>query len=171
MHSSPSTMNRRCLAAARDCSISGKYRASGFPDLDVRVITLPSFAPMQRKPSYLGSYCQPGPLGRAATWRASIGSHSAFLAAAIFSLGFGMNRNLRCLCGGNDLSEGVEQRALALAIIAPGRALGEQRRNGAQIESRRIQPARLMYVTEQSRAYGQPMVVKYSDLLPPGSAG
>jgi hypothetical protein len=28
-----------------------------------------------------------------------------------------------------------------------------------------------MYVTEQSRAYGQPMVVKYSDLLPPGSAG
>jgi len=32
-------------------------------------------------------------------------------------------------------------------------------------------PARLMYVTEQSRAYGQPMVVKYSDLLPPGSAG
>ena len=53
-------------------TISGKYRASGWPAFDWSSIELPSLKARQRNPSHFGSYCQSRPVGISSTRRASM---------------------------------------------------------------------------------------------------
>ena len=54
--------------------LRGNSAPSGLPDLDVSVTSSPSRRARQRKPSHLGSNCQPSPSGSSAASNASIGA-------------------------------------------------------------------------------------------------
>ena len=64
-------------------TMSGKYRASGWPAFDCRKILLPSRKARQRKPSHFGSYCQSSPIGMSSTERVSIGGNGGFIGSGI----------------------------------------------------------------------------------------
>src|ERR687888_614648 len=57
---------------------SGKYRSSGRSFRDHSASSPPSFSSTPRKPSHLGSNCQPSPAGSSLTSSASIGGNGTF---------------------------------------------------------------------------------------------
>src|SRR5262249_34669878 len=72
MTSSPSITKRFAFKAASPSATSGKYRVRSLPDRAVNPTLSPALAARQRKPSHLGSYCQPLPAGNSSTCRASM---------------------------------------------------------------------------------------------------
>src|SRR5690348_11892831 len=79
MMRSPSSRSWLVLRPCNISATSGKYRASGLPDFDVSVTSSPSRRARQRKPSHLGSNCQPLPAGSSAARSASIGAGTEFV--------------------------------------------------------------------------------------------
>ena len=82
MTSSPSSTKVFAASARRFSSTSGKKRESDFPDLALISTSSPARKARQRKPSHLGSYCQPASLGSSLTSLASIGSRSSGMPSA-----------------------------------------------------------------------------------------
>ena len=72
MTSSPSSTTRSTGKAAIAAATSGKKRARLLPDRPSRSTLRPSRLARQRKPSHLGSNCQPLSRGSSSTCRASI---------------------------------------------------------------------------------------------------
>ena len=99
--------------SAREASrrLRGNSAPSGLPDLDVSVTSSPSRRARQRKPSHLGSYCQPSPSGSSAASSASIGAsaahalrHSQTIACGLQSFPLRSSRSpLRCGRRGEEL--------------------------------------------------------------------
>ena len=97
MTSSPSSTNVFGETARRFSSTSGKKRDSDLPDLALISTSPPARNARHRKPSHLGSNCQPASLGSSVTSLASIGERSSgipssanpacrFLAATVIAL-------------------------------------------------------------------------------------
>ena len=74
MTTSPSRTQRSGSAAESGASSSGKYRFIGFSSRLWSRISSPSLKTSVRKPSHLGSNCQPSPLGSSLAAVESIGS-------------------------------------------------------------------------------------------------
>src|SRR5262249_18952647 len=73
--SSPSRTSAAGFNARRASAMSGKAAVSSLADFECSSTLSPSLNARQRKPSHLGSYCQPSPFGIALADGASIGRY------------------------------------------------------------------------------------------------
>ena len=124
--------------ARRFSSTSGKKRDSDLPDLALISTSSPARKARQRKPSHLGSNCQPASFGSSVTSLASIGARSSGIPSVCQSALPLPGCNLhRFAC--NKLADRRLKRTLGIAIVHPGFALCEKRGHGLDREAHRIE--------------------------------